>query len=618
MNKNLAHPQIGEHIELHIQSHTVQGDTLSDWNGLKVHVFGAIPGEKVIAEITRITKDITYANTIQILDGSTARVNPGCVYFGKCTGCQWQHISYDQQLEIKRDAIIEAMKANKIYENFEIKPVKPSNNIIGYRNHARFTVGPRRMLGFVNRITRKFVQIDKCEIMYPKINNFLSKLQGNVEATSQLSIRYGINTDSYLIQPKLINPNISVESGQKYYNEEINNHLFRVASPSFFQTNSDQIKYLIEIISKELKLTGNEVIADAYAGVGTFAILLSPFSKHVYAIEESPSAINDAKINAEGINNIEFITSKTENALKSLSEKLNAVILDPPRKGCHENVLTTLNQLKIPKLIYVSCDPDSLARDLKVLTDGNYQINLIQPIDLFPQTHHVESIAVLSPKILHSNSQSELVLASTSPRRKALLSKIQLTFTQLSPNIIESVPSEIKNPVDIAKTIAYSKLIAISNELNTKYIIAADTLVFMQKKIFEKPKSSNEAIQMLKELRGQKHKVVTALAIRSPKTDQILIDHNITEVTMRKYSDLDIEKFVLSGSPFDKSGAYAIQDKDFKPVKIFNGCYTNVLGLPLCTMIKLLNELEFKWDSELLLDSKLSNSICTIAESWDI
>lgn len=400
MKTSQSKPEIGDIIELKIVSHTNNGDTSSDWNGFTINVFGAIPGEQVAAEITRITKDTIYANTIKVLIHSDQRILPGCEYFGQCTGCQWQHISYDKQLEIKQNQILHAINSYKIDVNFEIKPVWPSENIKNYRNHARFTVGPKGTLGFVNRITRKFIRIDQCEIMHSQINTFLHFLQDKVEETSQLSIRYGINTNTHLIQPALQNPKVSIESGQKYYSERINNHDFRIASPSFFQTNSDQIKHMINIISKELNLSGKEKIADAYAGVGTFAILLSPLSQNIYAIEESPSAIRDAKTNADGLTNIEFITSKTENALSYLSDKLDAVILDPPRKGCHPNVLNTLNQYQIPKLIYVSCDPESLARDLKVLTDGNYQINSIQPIDLFPQTHHIESIVSLSSKNL--------------------------------------------------------------------------------------------------------------------------------------------------------------------------------------------------------------------------
>ena len=213
---------------------------------------------------------------------------------------------------------------------------------------------------------------------------------------------------------------------------------------------------------------------------------------------------------------------------------------------------------------------------------------------------------------------SELILASSSPRRKSLLNYLNIKYFQVEPNIIENIPPDLNNPVDAAKSIAHSKAISITQNFKSKYVISADTLVFLNKKIFGKPKSSSEAINMLMELRGQKHSVVTAIALKSPKTQEIYIDHTVTEVTMRNYSDEEMNKFVESGSSFDKAGAYAIQDNDFNPVEIINGCYTNVLGLPICTMIELFKRHGFIWDSRIATESKLADDICSIAESWDM
>ena len=213
---------------------------------------------------------------------------------------------------------------------------------------------------------------------------------------------------------------------------------------------------------------------------------------------------------------------------------------------------------------------------------------------------------------------SELILASSSPRRKSLLNYLNIKYSQVDPNIVENIPPELNNPVDAARYIAHSKAISITQNLESKYVISADTLVFLNKKIFGKPKSSSEAIQMLMELRGQKHSVVTAIALKSPETKEIYIDHTVTEVTMRGYSDVEIIKFVESGSSFDKSGAYAIQDNDFNPVEIIDGCYTNVLGLPICTMIELFKQHGFIWNSKIMTKSKFADSICSIAESWDM
>ena len=175
----------------------------------------------------------------------------------------------------------------------------------------------------------------------------------------------------------------------------------RVASPSFFQVNTSQAENLIRLVRDGLELDASDVLVDAYAGVGVFAILLSPYVARAIAIEESASAVQDGKSNAEGLRNVEFVQLKTEEALLNLeeicelTEAPDAVILDPPRTGCHPQAIESLLRLKPRKVAYVSCDPPSLARDLDVLVKGGYEAVRVQPVDMFPQTYHVESVTIL-------------------------------------------------------------------------------------------------------------------------------------------------------------------------------------------------------------------------------
>ena len=178
----------------------------------------------------------------------------------------------------------------------------------------------------------------------------------------------------------------------------------RVASPSFFQVNTAQAENLVRLTRDGLELSESDVLVDAYAGVGVFAILLSPFVARAIAIEESASAIQDGKLNAEGLSNVEFVQLKTEEALADLVEICDldrtpdAVILDPPRTGCHPRAIESLLKLRPEKVAYISCDPPSLARDLDILARGGYEVSQVQPVDMFPQTYHVESVTILRSK----------------------------------------------------------------------------------------------------------------------------------------------------------------------------------------------------------------------------
>jgi 23S rRNA (uracil1939-C5)-methyltransferase len=179
------------------------------------------------------------------------------------------------------------------------------------------------------------------------------------------------------------------------------NRDLRIASPSFFQVNTAQALNLIDLVKSGLDLRPGDVLVDAYAGVGVFAILLAHFVSRAIAIEESASAIQDGKSNAADLKNVEFVQLKTEEALADLVEvcDLNAapdaVILDPPRVGCHPAALESLVGLAPDRVAYVSCDPPSLARDLDILTRGGYSVSHVQPVDMFPQTYHVESVTTL-------------------------------------------------------------------------------------------------------------------------------------------------------------------------------------------------------------------------------
>ena len=221
-------------------------------------------------------------------------------------------------------------------------PTMPSPQQYNYRNHARFTVRKQGALGFSNRVTRRFVEIDECMLMAPWINESVSLLQGKCRETTQLSMRYGVNTGDWLIQPVMHSEDIPLRTGQTHYRERLLGKPFRIASPSFFQVNTKQTERLAELVRARLELKGNETLVDAYAGVGTFAVLLAPFVGRVIAVEESLAAVKDAAVNTLGLPNLEFVQGKTEEVLASLEARPDVVVLDPPRAGCYPEALDAL------------------------------------------------------------------------------------------------------------------------------------------------------------------------------------------------------------------------------------------------------------------------------------
>ncbi len=391
-----------EQVTLQITRMGFHGEAEALYQGKPVYLSQCIPGEEVLAELlpTR-RKDHLVGRVLKILSPSPHRISSPCPYFGPCSGCQWQHIDYAYQLELKRKLVAEQLGLVGGFADPPVNPTIPCEEPWHYRNHARFSIGPspgEGQVGFVNRFTHKFVRIDRCLLMHPAISEVLTNLQDRCTETTQVSVRYGEGTGSLLIQPPLKNPEIPLKSGQHHYQEALLGREFRIAASSFFQVNTRQTERVIELLRTRLGTTGQEFLVDAYAGVGTFAVLLAPYVRTALAIEESASAIADAATNAAGLTNLRFVKGKTEDALKELKEKPDAIILDPPRKGCHPEALAAVGALAPKRVLYISCEPAALARDLRILADCGYLLEEVQPVDMFPQTYHLECIALLTHK----------------------------------------------------------------------------------------------------------------------------------------------------------------------------------------------------------------------------
>lgn len=372
------------------------GQLIGRYSGKVVFVSYGIPGETVRVKVLKDEGDYLRAEIVEVLEPSIFRENPPCKYFGVCGGCSFQHIAYIYQTKLKEIVVMEQLKRLGGFENPEeftnltIKADQPYN----YRNRADFSINRHRQLGFRARHSHRFIHIDYCFIMHEQINRFLAILQGKntKRKTHNVTIRYGVNTGQWLIQPEIDTSQIA--TGQKFYTERLLGKEFIISDASFFQVNTYQAENLVKTVLKYIT-EEDKVVIDAYAGVGTFTVFLAERAEKVIAIEESKSAYKDAKININGLKNIEYICDKTENVLKNRKIEADAIVLDPPRVGCMKEVLEGIAEQRIKKIIYVSCEPSTLARDLKYLKERGYSLLEIQPIDMFPQTYHIETVALL-------------------------------------------------------------------------------------------------------------------------------------------------------------------------------------------------------------------------------
>ena len=389
----------GDQFQTTLNGINDSGDTLSEIRGAPVEVTGGLPGEKVVVEVQKRFPERIVAKVVEVLEQAEERVVPECEYFLTCSGCQWQHASYDYQLQLKQARVQREIDKYQSLSQVVVAATIGSESQLGYRNHGRFTVGKKDdggKIGYINAVTRRFVKIDRCLLMNEQINKVLDLAQDNVAGQTQMAIRAGSNTDSMLIQPRMNLSHIGLVTGEQHYEEEVRGFRFRVAASSFFQVNTSQLSRAIDEVRDLLDLDGTEVMVDAYCGVGVFTVLLAPYVRKIVGIEESASAIEDAGLNSKDILNIEFVEGKTEHILNTLNQHIDVLLLDPPRVGCHPDVLDSVIKLKPEKVMMISCEPEAMARDLNLLcATGIYTLETIRPVDMFPQTRHVETISML-------------------------------------------------------------------------------------------------------------------------------------------------------------------------------------------------------------------------------
>ncbi len=351
-----------------------QGRGIARINNKITFIPNTLPEEIVDIEITKDKKKFMEGRVIHFQKKSKKRVENICPYYPKCGGCQLLHLSYEDQLRYKQ------MKMKNILERYQLQnvllqPIVPSPKKFHYRNKVTFQT-KNNTLGFFEEESNHFIKIDKCLLLDEKINEMIPVLPTNQE---QVVVRSNQNEVIYKNHKKVIHTIVDFQ--------------FLVSLPSFFQINDSVTPLLYNKVKEYLTPTKEDIVLDLYCGTGTIGIFISRNVKKVIGIEKNEEAIKNAKENAtlNNITNIEFICGDAGKETKKLNLKPTSIIIDPPRSGLNKETIDIILKLKPKKIVYVSCDPMTLVRDLNILKE-QYDILEITPFDMFPNTYHVENV----------------------------------------------------------------------------------------------------------------------------------------------------------------------------------------------------------------------------------
>ncbi len=442
----------GEETTLTVDRMAYGGRGVGRANGFVVFVPDTAPGDQVRARLWRIKPGYGEADLVEVLGRSPERTVPACPHFGPCGGCIWQHLAYPAQAAAKESIVRESLAHLADLRDVEVRPILAARSPWYYRNKMEFTFHPEGMLGLHRRgAYDRVVQVTACLLQSPASNLALNIIREFAEASGlsrydarshtgllrQVIVREGKATGEMMVAlvttapevpglrelagrlstavPRLAsvlhatNPGLSdglplagitVLAGRPYIVEELAGLKFRIGVETFFQTNTGQAERLVEIVEALARLRGGEVVYDLYCGIGTFSLVLARRAGRVHGIEISAAAVEAARENAalNGITNAEFHSGDVRRLLPEARDRAgrpDLLVLDPPRSGAGSRVMRRINDTGAPRIIYISCNPTTLAPDLKDLVAAGYVVRTVQPLDLFPHTYHVECAVLL-------------------------------------------------------------------------------------------------------------------------------------------------------------------------------------------------------------------------------
>ena len=406
------------------------GEGVARIEGKATFIPFTIPGETVEVKIVDEKKNFQRASLEEVLSASSDRTEPPCPYFFKCGGCAYQHISYPRQLELKGQVLKDSLKRIGGID-IDVNPVLGMEDPWRYRNKVEWHTGSKsdqRTMGYYINDSRVLMGIDSCLLISRKMQNYSNYIKDHLEelkipegcevilrqssANQELMLIFGGPGSRGIDFAKMLNYKevasiYSVEDGvaQLHYGdkalpEKIFNLKYQVSPLSFFQVNPQQTEKMMDTIRDYTQLGPGDTVLDAYCGTGSIALNLAGSARKVVGVESFKAAIRDAKRNAfkNNISNCKFIKGVCEQIIPDLEEKFDVVILDPPRTGCKPELIEALIKMAPKRIVYVSCNPATLARDLALFAKDGFTVKDVQPIDMFPQTSHVECCVLLYRK----------------------------------------------------------------------------------------------------------------------------------------------------------------------------------------------------------------------------
>lgn len=440
-----------EKIDLRINGINHSGEGVGRYGEFAVFVPGTVPGETVTAEVVELKKNYARGRLLEIKERSQRRTNPECAYFSACGGCHLQYIDYEELLRLKTVLVRDSLARIASLEGVTVHNAIGMEFPWRYRNKARFQVkesGGKLSLGFFEEGSRNLAACFRdglksgCLLVDMELNEIastvetlLNKHTGSFAGSFRhVVLRKAFGTGELMavvvtgseewpgekrfagellsLHPGLTSivrnindgpPGVVMGrenralAGRDYITDRLGHLVFRISPSSFYQVNPVQALVLYQKTLAYAALTGEETVVDAYSGVGTIALFLAGHAEKVYGLEAVPDAVKDARSNAalNRIGGVQFLEGQVERLLPALSAKgvyPDVVVLDPPRRGCGRETLDTAAALRVPRIVYVSCNPGTMARDLGILKGGGYRVVEAQPVDMFPWTYHVESI----------------------------------------------------------------------------------------------------------------------------------------------------------------------------------------------------------------------------------
>ena len=421
-------------VELTVTALSHAGEGIGRYEGRAVFVPFALPGEVVRAEIIEEKKNLSRARLVEVVTPSPDRVAPRCPHHFSleaplspigdggeglgvraCGGCQLQHLAYPAQLEFKQQTVVEQFRRVGGFANPPVRPTLPAPAPFNYRNHVQFSLTPEGQLGFQAAGSHRIVPIRECHLLAPALAALFPRI--NIESLpdiEHLTLRVGAEDDALVIfESEEDAPEVELElpasaallrpdgatlalAGSDYIVEVVRGRPFKISAGSFFQVNTALAEALVGLALEGLALREGETVLDLYCGVGLFSAFLAPIARQVVGVEAFLPAVNDAAVNLDEFENIELYVALAEEVLPGLGLKFDAGVLDPPRAGCAPIVVEALITSGAARIVYVSCDPATLARDARRLAAGGLALDWVQPLDMFPQTYHVECVAKFS------------------------------------------------------------------------------------------------------------------------------------------------------------------------------------------------------------------------------